>query len=265
MQFKSLLFAAFCLFTVSACHNKGDEDEIKGFGSVEFEFDNQAAGSSLVFGQNYTNAVGETLQFTTFDYYISNIVLVKSDGTRYVVPKDASYFLCKHDDPDTREIKIDNVPAGDYTQMEFVLGVDSAKSVSPIDQRVGVLDPATGANGHYWSWNAGYIFLKMEGTSPVAPAPELIFQYHVGLFGGYSSPTLNNLKTFKLQVPGAAAKVREGKDAPHFHLFVDALAIFSSPTNVSIAATPFSHGDAFSTTLSANYADMFEIDHVHNP
>lgn len=255
------------LFIIPACHNHDDDDEdtIKGFGSIELEFDNQAAGSALQFGVEYTNAAGEKLQFTTFDYYISNVVLVKSDGTRYVVPKDDSYFLCKHDDAETREIKIDNVPAGDYTGLEFMVGVDSAKSVSPIAERTGVLDPATGANGHYWSWNSGYIFVKMEGTSPVAPAPDNIFQYHVGLFGGFNSPTLNNLKTISLNVPDEAAKVREGKNAPHFHLYVDALGIFSSPTNVSIAATPFSHGDALSTTLSANYADMFQIDHVHNP
>lgn len=253
------------LLTIPACKHDHDDDEIKGFGSVEIEFDNQADGSALTFGKTYTNAAGESLQLTTFDYYISNVVLVKADGTRFVVPKDKSYFLCKHDDADTREIKIDDVPAGDYTQLEFMVGVDSAKSVSPIGERTGVLDPAAGANGHYWSWNSGYIFVKMEGTSPVAPAPDNIFQYHVGLFGGYDSPTLNNLKTIKLTAPGEAAEVREGKNAPHFHLYVDALAIFSSPTNVSIAAKPFSHGDAYSSTLSANYADMFSIDHVHNP
>ncbi len=264
MQFKSLLFAAFCVLTIADC--KKDNEEIKGFGSIELEFDNQAAGSALVFGKDYTNAVGESLQFTTFDYYISNIVLVTADGARFVVPQEKSYFLCKHDDADTREIKIDDVPAGDYTSIEFMVGIDSAKSVSPIGERTGVLDPAAGANGHYWSWNSGYIFVKMEGTSPVAP-PDFgnIFQYHVGLFGGFDSPTLNNLKTIKLTVPDEAAEVREGKGAPHFHLFVDAMAIFSSPTNVSIAATPFSHGDAFSATLSANYVDMFMIDHVHNP
>jgi len=253
------------LFIIPACKHDHDDDEIKGFGSVEIEFDNQAAGSTLLFGTNYTNAAGESLQFTTFDYYISNVVLIKSDGTRFVVPKDKSYFLCKHEDANTREVKIDDVPAGDYTQLEFVVGVDSAKSVSAIGERTGVLDPADGANGHYWSWNSGYIFVKMEGTSPVAPAPDNIFQYHVGLFGGLNNPTLNNLKTISLSTPTDPAKVREGKNAPHFHLYVDAMAIFSGPTNVSIATKPFSHGDAFSATLSGNYADMFMIDHVHNP
>jgi hypothetical protein len=180
------------------------------------------------------------------------------------VPKDKSYFLCKHDESATRAIKIDDVPAGDYTGLEFVVGVDSAKSVSPIEQRTGVLDPAAGASGHYWSWNAGYIFMKMEGTSPASPNADNKFQYHIGLYGGYSSATLNNLKTIKLTVPSTAARVREGKEAPHFHLYVDALEAFKSPNVLSIAANPAVHGSPFSKNIADNYADMFAIDHVHN-
>jgi len=253
------------LLVVPACHNHDDDDDvIKGFGSVEIEFDNRAGDESLIFGKNYTNEAGESLQFSLFNYYISNVVLIKDDGTRFVVPQDKSYFLCKHDNADTREIKIDDVPAGDYTGLEFIVGVDSAKSVSPVSERPGVLDPADGANGHYWSWNAGYIFMKMEGTSPASTLADNIFQYHIGLFGGYSNPTLNNLKTIKLSVPGSAAKVREGKGAPHFHLYVDALEVFKSPNVLSIAANPAVHGNPFSANIAANYADMFSIDHVHN-
>lgn len=261
----SLVTIALFTLILGATSCKNDKEEVSGFGSVEIEFDNQAGGSSLVFGQNYTNAAGESLKFTTFDYYISNLVLVTEDGARYVVPQEQSYFLCKHDDVSTRQLKIDNVPAGDYTKLEFIVGVDSAKSVSPISERIGVLNPAAGANGHYWSWNSGYIFVKMEGTSPVAPAASgNIFQYHVGLFGGFDSPTLNNIKTIRLTAPEEAAIVREGGESPHFHILVDALEIFESPNTVSIAVTPFSHGDAYSAQLSANYADMFVLDHIHN-
>jgi len=263
---QKLIFGAIALFaltlTVPACK---DKVEVVGFGSVEVEFDNQAEGAPLVFGKDYTNVAGEKLQFSMFNYYISNVVLIKEDGTRYVVPKDASYFLCKHDDAASRLLKFSNVPAGDYTKLEFVVGIDSAKSVSPIAERTGVLDPATGASGHYWSWNSGYIFMKMEGTSPAAPAAgNFHFEYHIGLFGGKDSPTLNNLKTINLSVPNDAAIVREGGDTPHFHLFVNPLEMFGTPTTVSIADKPAAHGDPFSAVLANNYADMFEIDHVHN-
>lgn len=270
---QKLLSGAFALLllllAVPACKDDAAIDETPvGFGEVEFEFENRAGDVTLELGKDYTNAAGESLRFSTFDYYISNIVLIKDDGTQYVVPRDQSYFLLKHDDPDSRELKLENVPAGDYTGLQFVIGVDSAKSVSPIAERTGVLDPAGAASGMYWSWNSGYIFVKVEGTSPVAPldpgSGQNIFQYHTGLFGGYDSPTLNNLKTVRLTVPDEAAKVREGKEAPHFHLYVDALEIFTTPTDIRIAEHPYSHGDPFSATLSKNYENMFAIDHVHN-
>lgn len=259
-----LLFA----LVIPACKDKED-DELTGFNDVEIEFDNRAGDASLVFGTEYTNAAGEKLKFSTFNYFVSNFILVKADGSEYVVPKDSCYFLCKHDDAESREVVLKNIPAGDYTGLKFMIGVDSAKSVSPITERTGVLDPAAGASGMYWSWNAGYIFVKVEGTSPQAPiepsSGERLFQYHTGLFGGYDSPTLNNLKTVTLETHhDEPAKVRRS-GSPHFHLYVDVLEMFTAPTNISVAANPTSHAGPYSKTVANNYADMITLDHVHNP
>ena len=136
----SSLFAAI-IAVVPACKNDHDHDDITGFGDVEIEFDHQAGSSALVLGNEYTTAAGEQVRFTTFDYFVSNFVLTNKDGFTYTVPKNECYFLVKHDDPDSREIKLKNIPAGDYTGLRFTIGVDSAKSVSPIAERTGALDP----------------------------------------------------------------------------------------------------------------------------
>jgi hypothetical protein len=151
--------------------------------------------------------------------------------------------------------------------VRFIIGVDSLKSVSDISQRKGVLDPVGGAAGMYWAWNSGYIFVKVEGTSPQAPlnaaTNERIFQYHTGLFGGKDSRTLNNIKTVVLKGQ-EAAKVRKDHEAPEMHVYVDILEMFSSPTNISVAVNPTSHAGPYSKTVADNYADMFKVDHVHN-
>jgi hypothetical protein len=120
----------------------------------------------------------------------------------------------------------------------------------------------------YWSWNAGYIFVKVEGTSPQAPVNAgtgaRTFQYHTGLFGGKDSPTLNNLKRVSISTTTESARVREGVEAPEFHLYVDILEQFTSPTNINVATNPTSHAGPYSATVAANYADMFRLDHVHN-
>ena len=262
------LFALASL-TMVFTNCKEDDNEISGTGSITLEFDNRAGNEGLVLGKDYKNANGDTMNFSKFDYFLSNFVLVKTDGTEYTVPKDSCYFLCKHDNPDSREITLHNIPAGDYKSVRFVIGVDSAKSVSDISQRTGVLDPAAGASGMYWAWNSGYIFVKTEGTSPQAPVNagtgQRIFQYHTGLFGGKDTPTLNNLKTVTINTTDENAMVRSGNAAPQFHIYVDLMQMFTSPTNISVAANPFSHAGAFSKTVADNYADMFILDHVHNP
>lgn len=269
---QKLLFPLFALLSLAimlpACKDDTQPDPVAGFGSITFEFENRAGDETLVFGKDYVNAAGETVNFSTFNYFVSNFVLSTTDGKEYVVPQDDCYFLCKGDDSESREITLTNIPAGDYSHFHFIIGVDSAKSVSPISERTGALDPAGDASGMYWSWNAGYIFVKVEGTSPQAPADpntgQHTIEYHTGLFGGYNSPTLNNLKEVHLDTPHEAAQVRANSDAPDVHLFVDVLEMFANPTVISVAANPTSHAGPYSKTVADNYADMFSIDHVHN-
>lgn len=267
---KKLIFGLFALSVFALTNCKKDDpvvDDLSGTGEVTFEFDNRAGNESLTMGKDYKNAAGETLKFSTFNYFVSNFVLVKEDGTEYIVPKDDSYFLCKHENAASREITFKNVPAGNYKSVKFIIGVDSLKSVSDISQRTGVLDPAAGAAGMYWVWNSGYIFVKVEGTSPQAPVNaatgERVFQYHTGLYGGFTSKTLNNLKTVTIS-SSTSAKVRKDKEAPSFHIYVDILEMFTNPTNISVATNPTSHAGAFSKNVADNYADMFKLDHVHN-
>ncbi len=259
----ALMLSAAVFFT--SCHK---DEVIDGFGDVVIEMDNIAGSSSLAFGSKYVTANGDTVQFSTFNYYVSNFVLVNENGTEYVIPRDSSYFLCKLDDPASREITLRNVPAGNYKAVKFIIGVDSLKSVSPAGERLGVLDPTGGASGMYWSWNSGYIFVKVEGTSPQAPQDpntgERTIEYHTGLFGGKDSPTLNNIRKVEINADEESARVRKDHEAPVFHLYVDILEMFTSPVKINVALNPTSHGGPYSANVANNYADMFSLAHVHN-
>lgn len=72
-----------------------------------------------------------------------------------------------------------NVPAGTYRTIRFRLGVDSADNCS--GAQAGALDPA---NDMFWTWNSGYIFFKLEGTSDSSQADLNRIEYHLG---GYKS------------------------------------------------------------------------------
>lgn len=249
--------------TLVSC--KKDDVQTTGPGDIMLHFDNVAGTADLALNTDtYSNALGQNYTISKFDYYISNIKLKKADGTEYVVPQAKSYFLVKESDAASQEVELSDVPAGDYNELVFTLGVDSLRCTADISQRTGVLDPATGGLGMYWAWNSGYIFMKMEGTSPVSTAAANKIQYHIGGFGGMTAPTINNIKTISLPFPtGVTAKVAAGK-APEVHMLVDAKKVLNGSVNVNIATKSTIMFDAASVDVANNYKNMFSVDHVHN-
>ncbi len=256
----------FCITVVMlSCNKESTPPEFSSTdkGSLELEFDNIAGGEDLALNTaSYTNAVGETFSISTFKYYISNIVLKNENGTDYTIPYDESYFLVDESDAASTVVELENIPAGNYTGISFTIGVDSLKCTAPVEERTGVLDPAGAGAGMYWSWNSGYIFLKMEGTSPVSPMGD--FMYHIGGFGGYSSATINNVKKVSLTIPGSGKATVRTNITPDIHLLVDAKKVLNGTTNVSIKDYSMVMFNEYSVNIANNYANMFTIDHVHN-
>lgn len=236
--------------------------------ALSLEFDNIVGGYNLQLHTGvYKNAAGEDFTIDLLQYYISNVKLTKADGSEYVVPQDSSYFLLK-EGSDAERFANMNVPEGDYTAVSFLVGVDSLRSTMGIDKRTGVLDPAGGMeDGMYWGWNPGYIFVKMEGTSPSAPIDptgQHKYRYHIGGFGGYDVKNINNIKTISIDLTaGGVAKVRTGRKA-NIHLMVDIDKIFSGQTNVSLATHPSVMFSDFSVQVANNYQHMFRHDHTEN-
>jgi hypothetical protein len=261
MKITSLyIFLAISLLSLSC----DDEPEIKGEGQLTIEFDNHVGDDDLVLGTAYVNSSNETFTLSKLNYFISNIKLRTQDNQEFIVPQDSSYFLVMEDDQESQEVIIKNIPAGDYNQITFTVGVDSLRSTMDITKRQGVLDPAQGHDGMYWTWNSGYIFFKMEGTSPAAPADaDHKFYYHIGGYGGYETPALNNLREATIDMGNSIAQVRSNK-APEVHLHVDVQEIFYNPETISIAQHPLVMFAEYSKTVSANYVNMFTFDHVHN-
>jgi hypothetical protein len=269
-KIKSLLFVS-ALMLIFSCkkENENTTPTPSGNGSVEIEFDHRANGAALVLGNNYTNEKGETMNFSKFNYFVSNFSLVKEDGTIHTPPKDSCYFLIQ--EPTNGEnpfVELKNIPSGDYKEIRFMIGIDSLKSTAPISERLGVLDPAGLGAGMYWAWNSGYIFVKAEGVSPQAPLDPGTntnrFRYHIGLFGGFSTPTVNNIKKISLSDSnGDVATVRSNL-TPHFHLKVDIMEMFKTPNTISIATNPTVMVTPFSANVAQNYVDMFKLDHIHN-
>ncbi|AUD01897.1 MbnP family protein [Spirosoma pollinicola] len=248
---------------VFSCHTN-DTPNPTITGRMRIAFDNVAGTSDLALNSGtYQNAVGESFTVTKFNYFVSNIHLRKDDGSDYVVPQDSCYFLIQEEKPASQTITLSNVPTGNYTGMTFVVGVDSTRSLADISKRTGVLDPGLN-DGMYWEWNSGYIFLKLEGISNVAPAAQNnAFFYHIGGFGGgyNGKKTINNLRTITVPFKTDVAKVQNNA-TPSIQLKTNVLSLFNGTTKLSIAQNSSVMFDPFSTNIADNYGQMFSYDRI---
>ncbi|MGA0557359.1 MbnP family protein [Larkinella sp. VNQ87] len=261
--FLSVMSLFLFLAILIACQNDPLEPEQ---GTVSLTFDNVVGTQDLRLDTSavYKNGSGESFSVSRLNYFVSNIRLQKADGSEYVIPQDSSYFLVEESNPASQTFALRNIPAGDYTSLSFVLGVDSLRNTMGIDKRTGALDPAGTAAGMYWDWNSGYIFLKLEGTSPQAPVDatgKRNFVYHVGLFGGYSSKTINNLRTIPLSFSTTPARVvMDG--TTRITIKADVLKVFDGVKPLSIAKNANIMVSPLSADIATNYATMFSVSNV---
>lgn len=256
----SIALACTLLMTIVSC--KKDTDEFTGNGPVTLHFDNRAGADNLILNTDLTIASGETINISNFKYYVSNFVLVKEDGSEYTLPQDGNYFLVDESVDSTMEVTLKNIPAGNYTSIKYILGVDSLRSTMDVSQRTGALDPAGAGSDMYWSWNSGYIFFRIDATSPQSTEAGNMCMFHVGGYGGYSTAGPNNIRNISIAAP-TAIQVREDKN-PEVHIYADVLQAFTSPVNYSIATDgAVIHMPMAGAKIANNYVDMFSIDHIH--
>jgi len=232
------------------------------------QFMNQAGTQPIQLNNHeYSNSAGEQFTISTLQYFISNIRLRNTNGKDFVVPQDSSYFLINESNPESRLVRI-NVPEGEYDRLYFIVGVDSLRNTMSIGKRKGVLDPANSMDyGMYWGWNSGYIFFKMEGNSPKAPLDptgQRKFRYHIGGFGGYSAPTINNIKQVAIDLPEQGKiKVRQESQSTTY-VGADILKIFEGKASIQIGEHPSVMFSAFSVNIANNYSNMFFHHHTEN-
>jgi hypothetical protein len=246
------------ILLISSCDPK-KHDELTGTGPVTLEFESRAGSAPLEFGTNYVTANGDTVNITKFKYYVSNFVLVKSDGSEYVVPQDKCYHLVDESVAASASLTLEDIPAGEYTGIKYIIGVDSARHTTSVTTLTGDLDPAGVGADMYWDWNSGFVFYKLEGTSPQSSETDKKIRFHIG---GFSSANTNNIRNVSL-TSVEPLEVGEGR-APTAHIYADMLEAFKTPVTYSIATGAVIHMPMSGATFANNYTDMFTLGHVHN-
>lgn len=168
---KYLLLSAASLAFVS-CNSDDDASAVAN--NVTLSFKNTFGDTEIVLGDAAsstasvnTSDAGQVHHFSELKYVISNIRLVKADGTEIpynVNDLDKGAMVIDQSKATSLSYVMSNIPTGEYKQIKFGLGVRS--DLNTLDQtRFPNFYATAGANDTQmmWEWGTGYRFTKIEG------------------------------------------------------------------------------------------------------
>lgn len=174
--------AALVAVAVLACGK--DKDSSSGIASdeqvVEIPFRATVGDEDFDCNKTYTLGEDSTLvQPKDFRYFVSDIKFVKSDGSKVdlkleqdgkwqtgsvalldYATTDANCAKSSSPDSETRKVVRGVVKKGDYTGIEFALGLDDV--TNHLDSATA--EPPLNNPGMWWSWKGGYKELRLELT-----------------------------------------------------------------------------------------------------
>lgn len=228
-NFRTLLIATTAIAALSSCSkdnntpqpakpNPGQEEkptpELQGNGKIALQFENYVGEEKLTLGADanaakaYTSN-GQTLKFSEVKYVITNIVLVKADGTKvpyHTEDLDKGGFLINQENTTSLTPILTELPEGDYKGIEFGLGVKKELNNLKLQDKFPNFYNLTGKFSFesgkimHWEWANGYRFVKLEGWYSNATATNDTLSIHMG-------------SAFKgTKVVGEDKKVKEIKD-----------------------------------------------------
>ncbi|WP_367916488.1 MbnP family protein [Leadbetterella sp. DM7] len=162
------LFAA--LLALVSCEN----DNIPAANNITLHFNNTFKNTTIVLGNAAsasatvnTSAEGQAHRFSELKYVISNIRLIKADGSEFpyqINDLDKGATVVDHSRPQTFDYVLSNIPAGEYRQIKFGLGIKP--ELNTLDQAKFpkfYAEAGTNDTQMMWEWGSGYRFTKLEG------------------------------------------------------------------------------------------------------
>ena len=175
-----ILSLAVAIFSISGCKkDKADEPIASMEQNLALHIHSNVGIHEANFDSTFQTASGRNFTIEDYRMYVSDIVLIKNEGSEF--PITGKVILTN---PETDEYDLGKVPVGNYRGFRFQIGLDSLvnhadPSVYPATDPLSVQTPSI-----HWSWNSGYIFWKVEGkvdTTIAQNGPVNVdYLYHIG-------------------------------------------------------------------------------------
>lgn len=173
MKYLLFLLVSGLMLIISSCK----KDEVTSV-SPQFVFKHNVDGIALLRGvMNYTNLAGNQYQVDELQYFISEITLQKADGQLIKITSDSSIHYIDLDVPASLAWNPEvMVPAGDYTGISFVFGINEAKNKSGL-----FVNPPE--RDMFWPemMGGGFHCMKMNGKWKATGELIQPFNFHIGI------------------------------------------------------------------------------------
>ncbi|MBK6949311.1 MAG: hypothetical protein IPH16_15725 [Haliscomenobacter sp.] len=164
-----ILLPSFLL--LSGCENEnGANADQKQDVAVNFQasFGQQPL---VMFAQDYAYEASMRMKFQLFQFYVSDLGLLKQNGSQTDTVKLFDIALINFKDVQNTTqaaagitVDVKDVPEGKYKGVVMGLGVSPVLNATSPNSYT----PPHPLDGNYWSWARGYIFFKVEGNADVA-------------------------------------------------------------------------------------------------
>lgn len=233
---------------------------------VTLRFSNTFKSTPIVLGDAqstlatvHTAASGQVHRFSELKYVISNIRLVGADGAEFpyhINDLDKGATVVDQAKPQTLDYVLRGIPAGEYRQIKFGLGVRT--DLNTLDEvRFPAFYAAAGANDTdmHWQWAVGYRFAKIEGFYD---ADHKGMTIHAGstVNGTNGQPEtytqgVDAYRDITLHLPSQAIV---GKNAPQITLQADFDKLLSGNTQITLVP-----GNATSPNYHSNMENMLQF------
>ena len=173
-KIKTILMAITTVAALSSC-SKEDNNNDSTPAKVTLQFDHYVGAEKLTLGTDAAGAKaytsnGQTLKFSEVKYVITNVVLVKADGSKvpyHTEDLDKGGFLINQADAASLAPVLNEIPSGDYKGIEFGLGVKKELNNLSLQDKFPNFYKLTGSFKQkeimHWEWANGYRFVKLEG------------------------------------------------------------------------------------------------------
>ncbi len=194
-----IFFALVLVIGISVSCKKNPATKNDTYGAVRMNIRHSISGNDFVKDTlQYANVAGNRYLISEIQWFLSNVIFEKSDGTLVKSGQSEDIYYVDTDIPENCSVLISNLPVGDYKSIQFTFGLDEITNTS-----FRFVNPPE--SFMFWPeyLGGGYHYMKLNGkwlntNDELAP-----FNFHLGIGQLSWNKTFNDTDFFDFGLANA--------------------------------------------------------------